>query len=335
MGNNVAVDQNFKGVRLLNYKIRQGQLPVITEHLSVDGSGKLAFWDQSANAGAGAVGVGVDTRDIATDLANILGGQTVAGAASAKNYIDNQLSTAVAVINGNITTVTDIAENAANDIVTETGARIAADANLQTQINNMSSMLTGGIIIRPEALDFTTDPLVQLAAANGTTAILKGHAFVVSVAGTFGGVGYDAGDLLVAKQDAPSLASLADFHVIEHNIEDATTVKSGVVKLSSNGDITSTGNVVISPAQVKAMIDASGAAQKALAVIPANTLVGAGATTGIVINHGIANDNCLYSFKGTTTGDRYTLGLKTEANGTVTVYSDVDVTEEIAVTIVG
>ena len=129
MGNNVAVDQNFKGVRLLNYKIRQGQLPVITEHLSVDGSGKLAFWDQSANAGAGAVGVGVDTRDIATDLANILGGQTVAGAASAKNYIDNQLSTAVAVINGNITTVTDIAENAANDIVTETGARIAADAN--------------------------------------------------------------------------------------------------------------------------------------------------------------------------------------------------------------
>lgn len=318
MGNNVAVDQNFKGVRLLNYKIRQGQLPVITEHLSVDGSGKLAFWDQSANAGAGAVGVGVDTRDIATDLANILGGQTVAGAATAKAYADSK-----------VTDTPTFAET------TVAGSARATKEYTDVAIAAITSLLSGGINIRSESLDFTTDPLVQLTGANTTTGILKGHAFVVSVAGIFGGVAYDAGDLLVAKQDAPSLASLADFHVIEHNIEDATTIKAGVVKLSADGDITSTGNVVISPAQVKAMIDNSGAAQKALAVIPANTLVGVGAASGIVINHGIANDNCLYSFKGTTTGDRYTLGLKTESNGTVTVYSDVDVTEEIAVTIIG
>lgn len=317
MGQNVTVtNQNFKGVQLSNFKLKPSTPADINQWLTSGVDGKISFY----NPVSGLPDSVLASTDLAADIAAATGSQ-VAKAVEVKSYADSKVITGTPVFDE-----TDKAASAA-----------ALKAYVDAALAAIGSTLAGGWVVRDDlTLDFTGNPLTQLTTASATTAIKKGDAFLVGVGGAFGGIGYDSGDFLIAKTNAPTLADLSDFHLVEHNIEDATDVMKGVVRLATPLEVgAKTGSGVVSVDQVTQMISVNGFATKgAVAAIPMATLNAAGAA-GVPYPHGVPSANCFYRFKGETTGDTYTLGLTDEAVGTVTIYTDVPVTENIIVIVIG
>lgn len=340
---------NLKGSILEGVKLKLNLPVTINDQLGTATSGgvtKLVYWDTAA----GASKLVISEQDVTSTIGAITASKipTVGGI---KGYVDSELNS----VNSVISTVTDIAENAANDIVTETGARIAADSNLQTQINNMSSMLSGGINIREDiTLDLSggaASLLSQLQAANATTAITKGQAFVIGVGGNTGLGGthetLDANDMLIARINAPNLTTInsAEWHVTEHNIEDATTTLKGVVRFSTNAEVTTptgTGSVV-TPLDAKTIADDSfatnfaavtGIAKKDKQTLDFNAVT-APASRNLTYGNGISETHPILQFYGQSTGEEYKFRITSRTAAGCTLETDVDINENIIATIIG
>jgi hypothetical protein len=93
------------------------------------------------------------------------------------------------------------------------------------------SDLTGGVTVKGGYDAATNTPDLDTTPI----AILQGDMYVVTVAGTFYTTPVAVGDMLIARVD--SAAAEADWIIVEHNLQDATTTVKGIVALATATEV--------------------------------------------------------------------------------------------------
>lgn len=144
-------------------------------------------------------------------------------------------------------------DNAINDGVIQTWG----SAKILAEIQNAVSQAGGGALIyKGEYNPVTNTPNI----IDPTIPVKQGWTFVVSNSGTFVGHDVEAGDMIIAKSDAPGNTS-SNWQVVNKNIPAivaATTTIAGIVMLATSAEgIAGTNNTkAITPAVLKAVLDA-------------------------------------------------------------------------------
>lgn len=126
------------------------------------------------------------------------------------------------------------------------GASIQQVANLNDIVGGLN--FQGGYNANTNTPNLTTPTA-------GT--IFKGYYYVVTVAGTFFGEPLAIGDSLFAKVDDP--ASLADWTIVQGNVDLATTTTPGITYLATALQVTTgteAGAYAVNPATLQGKIDA-------------------------------------------------------------------------------
>ena len=122
-----------------------------------------------------------------------------------------------------------------NAIIGNTTALFSADKILQL-INAVNSSITGGLLFKGEYDAATNTPMLDATPIAG---IKTGWTYVVTVAGTFFDEDVQIGDMIIAKQDNPTLS--AHWTTINKNIPDiiaASESASGIIKIATTADVT-------------------------------------------------------------------------------------------------
>ena len=139
-----------------------------------------------------------------------------------------------------VSIITDMANSSTSTLATSTAIKTYIDANVGSLGN-----LEGAWDASSGSFPVGSSPVA------GTKA---GDYWYVSVAGTTGGVAFNVGDVIVAKVNAASTSSAADWIQLEVNRDQATTTVLGLVYLATNAE-TQTGtdsNKAVTPAALSA-----------------------------------------------------------------------------------
>ena len=139
-----------------------------------------------------------------------------------------------------VSIITDMANSSTSTLATSTAIKTYIDANVGSLGN-----LEGALDASSGSFPVGSSPVA------GTKA---GDYWYVSVAGTTGGVAFNVGDVIVAKVNAASTSSAADWIQLEVNRDQATTTVLGLVYLATNAE-TQTGtdsNKAVTPAALSA-----------------------------------------------------------------------------------
>ena len=137
-----------------------------------------------------------------------------------------------------VSIITDMANSSTSTLATSTAIKTYIDANVGSLGN-----LEGAWDASSGSFPVGSSPVA------GTKA---GDYWYVSVAGTTGGVAFNVGDVIVAKVNAASTSSAADWIQLEVNRDQATTTVLGLVYLATNAE-TQTGtdsNKAVTPASL-------------------------------------------------------------------------------------
>lgn len=122
-----------------------------------------------------------------------------------------------------------------NAVLGNTTALFSADKILQL-INTINSSVAGGLLFKGEYNAATNTPMLDATPIAG---IKTGWTYVVTAAGTFFAEEVQVGDMIIAKQDTPTLST--HWTTINKNIPDiiaASESASGIIKIATTADVT-------------------------------------------------------------------------------------------------
>ena len=121
-----------------------------------------------------------------------------------------------------------------NAVLGNTTALFSADKIL-TLINSINSSIAGGLLYKGEYNAATNSPMLDATPIAG---IKTGWTYVVTAAGTFFSEDVQVGDMIIAKQDSPTLS--AHWTTINKNIPDivsATESAQGIIQLATTDEV--------------------------------------------------------------------------------------------------
>jgi hypothetical protein len=150
-----------------------------------------------------------------------------------------------------------------NDAVNNSLTQGWSSQKIQTELNNITSAVSGGLIFQGGYNAATNVPDLDVSPS---AAIKKGWTYVVTTPGLFFTEQMEAGDELIAAQDAPTL--LAHWVRIQKNVDVASETVIGLVQIATQAQ-TNAGILdqfyAITPLKLKTYVDTR--------VVPATTAV--------------------------------------------------------------
>jgi len=155
-------------------------------------------------------------------------------------------------------------------------------------IADLNSTVAGALIFKGGYDAATNTPNLDIAPS---ATIKQGWTYVATTAGTFFTEEVEPGDLIIAKQDAPT--TLAHFTVVNKNIPailGATTTVAGILMLATQADVNAGTDAAkaVTSATLQAKLGLSGTQS---VVRKESAIIGDGIATSYVINHGLASRN--------------------------------------------
>ena len=213
---------------------------------------------------------------------------------------------------GNVTGAT--ANVAEVDILTSTALAGAANTNIATALAVKTY------------IDSAVGALGNLeggwSAATGTFPVgstpvagtKKGDYWYVTVAGTVGGVAFNVGDVIIAKIDAASTTSAADWIQLEVNRDQATETTLGLAEIATQAE-TNTGTDdlrIVTPLKLKTLLD--------LRVGGYAANIGNGSATSYAVSHALNTIDVIVMLKDNATLEE--------------VFADVVITDANTVTVI-
>jgi hypothetical protein len=178
-----------------------------------------------------------------------------------------------------------IADLAQHRLINDSGSAatdLFSASKILSLISDVNSTITGALIFKGGYDVATNTPDLDVAPS---ALIKQGWTYVATSTGTFFTEEVDAGDLIIAKQNAPT--TLAHFTVVNKNIPAivaATTALAGIVILATQAEV-NTGtdpNKVVTAATLQGKLGLSGGQTLTR---NAEAIVGDGAATSFIINH--------------------------------------------------
>ena len=121
-----------------------------------------------------------------------------------------------------------------NAVIGNTTALFSADKILQL-INSINSSIAGGLLYKGEYNAATNNPMLDSTPIAG---IKTGWTYVVTAAGTFFSEDVQVGDMIIAKQDSPTLS--AHWTTINKNIPDivaASESAAGIIRIATTAEV--------------------------------------------------------------------------------------------------
>jgi hypothetical protein len=174
-----------------------------------------------------------------------------------------------------------------NDAGTTTTDLFSASRILQL-IADVNSAVVGSLVFKGGYDAATNVPDLDTAPS---ATIKQGWTYVATTAGAFFAENVEAGDLIIAKQDAPT--TLAHYTVVNKNIPailSATTVVEGLMFLATQAEVNAGTDATkaVTSVTLQAKLGLSGTQT---VVRRESAIIGDGAATSYVINHGLASRN--------------------------------------------
>lgn len=162
-------------------------------------------------------------------------------------------------------------------------------------IAGVNSLIGGALINKGGYNAASNTPLLDSTPIAG---ILNGWTYVVTAAGTFFGENIQIGDMIIANQNAPTLA--AHWTTVNKNIPDiisATEIAQGLVRLATQAEVTAgaDSSSVVTPATLNSRF--SGYARTF------NARVGTGTDSLFVITHPLNSKNVVISIRNEASGE--------------------------------
>lgn len=199
---------------------------------------------QTINA-IGGVGITANANDLALDLSE-LGATTMTGA----DWIayDDAGTSAKALISGiNL----GIFDNATSEFVSENDTIVVADWNWVLDEDAMGSDSNVHVPTQQSVKAYVDSQVVGAlthkggynastntpALDTGTPTLVLGDMYTVTVAGTFFTVELEIGDVLISDVDSTDAAALADWTIVQTNLEAATETNAGFVELATQAEM--------------------------------------------------------------------------------------------------
>ena len=167
------------------------------------------------------------------------------------------------------------------------------------------------------------------ASPSGVT---KGDMYVVTAAGNFFTEAVSVGDTLFSKIDSAS--TLADWVIVERNLNPATETTEGIIALATQGETTTGTNdtKAITPLKLRTEINA-----QLSSVVSKYTQTGVsiGATpTAQVITHNLGSEAVVVSVYDQTTKEEYIVDVEHTSTNTITIDAN-GATKTVNVVVVG
>lgn len=218
----------------------------------------------------------------------------------------------VTTVKGRNLTAADIASVMINDSINNGTVSTWSSNKIYTEVQAaIASAQTGALQYKGDYNPVTNSPAITTAPLN----VKEGWTYVVSVAGTFAGQDVEAGDMIIAKINAP-LAVSSNWQIVNKNIPAivaATTVVSGLVRLATNAE-TATGtanNIAVTPAGLKSVLDTR------LNAYVAN--FGDGSTTNFTITHALGTTDVMVFVQEVSTKAFIECDIKASSSTSVSV----------------
>lgn len=236
--------------------------------------------------------------------------------------------------------------------------------SLAAVFNYVGSMVTGSLVFQGDYNASTNSPALDATPIAG---IKKGYTYVISTAGAFFTENVQVGDMVIAKQDAPT--TLAHWSVINKNIPDivsATTTNEGLVELATGGEAAGLSDTVrvITPSALASVIatesnkglieiattaEATAGTDDVRAVTPLkakeildariktwSAFVGDNSSTSFTLNHGIGSKRVVISVYDNATGEEIFCAKKrTSINEVVLDFNKIPTSNQFTAYIVG
>lgn len=218
----------------------------------------------------------------------------------------------VVTVKGRSLTAADIASVMINDSINNGTVSTWSSNKIYTEVQAaIASAQTGALQYKGDYNPTTNSPAITTAPLN----VKAGWTYVVSVAGTFAGQDVEAGDMIIAKINAP-LAVASNWQIVNKNIPAivaATTVVAGIVRLATNAE-TATGAstvIAVTPAGLKSVLDTR------LNAYVAN--FGDGSTTNFTITHALNTTDVMVFVQEISTKAFIECDIKAPSSTTVSV----------------
>lgn len=262
------------------------------------------------------------TIEVNTDIVRIkdLGvstGKLADGAVTTIKIGDNQVTFAkmqqIADLKliGNLSGAT--ADPSAISVITSTSLSGAANTNIPTTLAVKSYVdgLVGGLGNLEGGWDASSGSFpVGSTPVAGTK---KGDYWYVTTAGTTGGVAFNVGDVIIAKIDAASTSSAADWIQLEVNRDQATETTLGVAEIATQAE-TDAGTDdlrIVTPLKLKTLLDSR------VGGYAAN--IGDGTATSYAVTHNLGTIDVIVMLKDNTTLEEVLADVVITNTNTVTV----------------
>jgi hypothetical protein len=194
-------------------------------------------------------------------------------------------------------TPADIGAAVINDSVTN-GINTWSSSKIQSELDAINSTVAGALVYKGGYNASTNSPNLDSSPSAG--AVVKGYTYTVTVAGTFFSTEVQAGDMIIAETDDPSLES--EWTIVNKNIPDivdATTTDKGIVKLATQAlvDAGTDNTTVVTPLTLKQRLDAFFSNARYAQDL------GDGVTTDFTITHGLGSSDVVYTLVEKATGN--------------------------------
>ena len=220
-----------------------------------------------------------------------------------------------------------------NDAGTATTDLWSAD-KIQTAID---AAVSGGVSYQGGYDAATNTPDLDTTPSG----ILKGYMYTVTAAGTFFTEQVEIGDVLIAEIDNPT--TLADWTIVERNLNTATETSEGTVELATQAEVDAgtAGALAVTPATFqqglinagvpkKYAVDLDGAGEATV------TRTFAGGQTTFSVTHNLGTTDTVVDVKEISTGEQVITEVDNTGANTVDIIFTGNIADDIyRVTIVG
>ena len=165
-----------------------------------------------------------------------------------------------------------------------TATNLYSAQKIDALIAAVNSTVTGALVFKGSYDAATNTPLLDATPIGG---IKQGWTYVVTVAGTFFAEDVQIGDLVIAKQDSPTLA--AHWTCVNKNIPDivtATTTLQGIIQLATQAEVNAgtDANKAVTPATLQGKLGLTGSLSVARKF---TQTIGDGAALTYAVTHGL------------------------------------------------
>lgn len=133
-----------------------------------------------------------------------------------------------------------------------------SSTKVEALIAALNSVIAGSLVFKGGYDAAANSPLLDATPIGG---IKQGWTYVVTLAGTFFAEDVQAGDMIISKQDSPSLA--AHWTVVNKNIPDiiaASETAAGIIELATQAEVTAgtDDSRAVTPLKLKTLLGTSG-----------------------------------------------------------------------------